>query len=71
MKKLSLFLVGVGIFSTAIFANPVQQEPKKTEKPAKLTKTNPIKRVAATKSVELKKNELKKEQAQKEETKSK
>ncbi|MBL7888063.1 MAG: hypothetical protein JNL24_00835 [Bacteroidia bacterium] len=62
MKKLSLFIAFVGIFSTAIFANKVQQEPKKTEKPAKLSKTKPIKRVSATKAVQLKKDEVKKEE---------
>jgi hypothetical protein len=47
MKKLTLILACVGLFSTAIFAQtPVQDWTKKDAKPAKITKAKPVKKTA-------------------------
>ncbi len=62
MKKKSLFIAFVGIFSTAIFANTQQQDPVKKDQPAKITKKKPVKRLAKGKAVELKKEEIRKEE---------
>jgi hypothetical protein len=47
MKKLTLILACVGLFSTAIVAQtPKQDAPKKESKPVKFTKAKPVKKTA-------------------------
>jgi hypothetical protein len=59
MKKLTLILACVGLFSTAIFAQTHQDGPKKTAKPAKVNQLKPIKKTATAKPIDKSKEESK------------